>query len=740
MARSLTRSGYATSGILTLVLGASLAVGAFASFRPALDASESGTPTTKLELSAAAVDELGIGQQTQINNVVLPEGPQVNLRLERFNVLAPGAQVIVAGATGERPLDTSGMVFLRGEIVGDPDSRVFVSLSDHGVQGFISRVGSVYSISTGLAVDGLGQIDDLRITKVEGPIAGLNTPPVACGVAPDDPELHPNGIVPPVEIVEAGRGLGGGTPCRVARLAIDTDWEFSQVLFGGDTDAAAAYALTLIAGVSEIYQSNVNVRFLVSYLRVWETDDDADNMGGDLLQECRNHWNATQSGVERDLAHLLSGRSDLPYGGVAYLSVVCSPNFGYGLSGYLNGSIPYPLINNNGGNWDLVVVAHELGHNLGTGPTHDSYNPPIDNCGNGDCTGASDGTLMSYCHTCSGGISNIPLNFPPLVRNQILSYLNSACDLTAGGATAVDDQVATLPEEAVLIDVLLNDQAASCDSVSLVSADEESAEGGLVEVIVNFGGTGRDEIRYTPPAGFSGADSFSYTINGGDVALVNVDVLSLRLPDATGATTPGVGVDYYALNSPSVLPDFSTLESYASDEFPLIDLPSTNGNFATSGRSDNVGAVFAGFVEVPAGGMYTFFTESDDGSRLYIGDEMVVDNDGLHGMQERSGEIALAAGKHSIRVEFFERGGGAGVITRFQGPNLSKRVIEEDRWSQPVDCPADVSGDGSVDLSDLNLVLANFGQATSDGDANGDGMVDLTDLNTILGAFGSTCE
>ena len=150
--------------------------------------------------------------------------------------------------------------------------------------------------------------------------------------------------------------------------------------------------------------------------------------------------------------------------------------------------------------------------------------------------------------------------------------------------------------------------------------------------------------------------------------------------------------------------------------------------------------MFAGFVEVPAGGMYTFFTESDDGSRLYIGEEMVVDNDGLHGMQERSGEIALAAGKHSIRVEFFERGGGAGVITRFQGPNLSKRVIEEDRWSQPVDCPADVSGDGSVDLSDLNLVLANFGQTTSDGDANGDGVVDLTDLNTILGAFGSTCE
>jgi hypothetical protein len=54
-------------------------------------------------------------------------------------------------------------------------------------------------------------------------------------------------------------------------------------------------------------------------------------------------------------------------------------------------------------------------------------------------------------------------------------------------------------------------------------------------------------------------------------------------------------------------------------------------------------------------------------------------------------------------------------------------------------CPADVTGDGSVDLTDLNLVLANFGQASGDGDATGDGEVDLADLNAVLGAFGLGC-
>ncbi|MFG0292747.1 MAG: hypothetical protein ACF8MJ_06285 [Phycisphaerales bacterium JB050] len=52
---------------------------------------------------------------------------------------------------------------------------------------------------------------------------------------------------------------------------------------------------------------------------------------------------------------------------------------------------------------------------------------------------------------------------------------------------------------------------------------------------------------------------------------------------------------------------------------------------------------------------------------------------------------------------------------------------------------ADVTGDGNVDLADLNAVLGNFGQATSDGDANCDGNVDLADLNLVLAQFGGAC-
>ena len=74
----------------------------------------------------------------------------------------------------------------------------------------------------------------------------------------------------------------------------------------------------------------------------------------------------------------------------------------------------------------------------------------------------------------------------------------------------------------------------------------------------------------------------------------------------------------------------------------------------------------------------------------------VVNNDGLHGMVERSGTIALEAGWHAIRVEFFERGGGAGLIVLAGGPGTAYDVIPPDRWMHGGTLPpsTDLNGDG----------------------------------------------
>ncbi len=70
---------------------------------------------------------------------------------------------------------------------------------------------------------------------------------------------------------------------------------------------------------------------------------------------------------------------------------------------------------------------------------------------------------------------------------------------------------------------------------------------------------------------------------------------------------------------------------------------------------------------------------------------------------------------------------------------VSGPVVMQSRGNCDPEC-ADVTGELDVNLADLNLVLANFGQATSVGDANCDGQVNLADLNLVLAQFGTTCE
>ena len=239
--------------------------------------------------------------------------------------------------------------------------------------------------------------------------------------------------------------LAGGDPetCGVvAEIAVETDWELTEG-FSGDTEASEAYALSLIAAVSEIYDRDAGASLTVSFLRVWADPDDLWTESGTSAQltQFREYWNDNMpyADVPRHTAHFLSGRQLEGAGGVAYLPGLCQGPWAYGLSAHLSGSFPYPLIDNDPGNWDLVVVAHELGHNFGTGHTHDGYCPPLDQCYT-NCSGptiCSQGTLMSYCHLCAGGMNNINLEFHPIVSNQMRSEVDSSC-LTQSGLPSLD--------------------------------------------------------------------------------------------------------------------------------------------------------------------------------------------------------------------------------------------------------------------------------------------------------------
>jgi hexosaminidase len=74
-------------------------------------------------------------------------------------------------------------------------------------------------------------------------------------------------------------------------------------------------------------------------------------------------------------------------------------------------------------------------------------------------------------------------------------------------------------------------------------------------------------------------------------------------------------------------------------------------------REELFGLVLTGYLNVPTDGIYSFLLTSDDGARLRIGDQVVVDNDGIHGVAQQTGQIGLAAGLHPVTIRYFQRGG-----------------------------------------------------------------------------------
>ena len=121
----------------------------------------------------------------------------------------------------------------------------------------------------------------------------------------------------------------------------------------------------------------------------------------------------------------------------------------------------------------------------------------------------------------------------------------------------------------------------------------------------------------------------------------------------------------------SVLPDFSTLSVDASGTSPTIGVGVTS-------LSNDFGLVFTNTINVPTEGFYEFQTNSDDGSKLYVDGAVVVDNDGLHGPRTVANSVYLTVGDHSLRVEFFERGGGQVIEAAYRTGGSSFDPIPSD--------------------------------------------------------------
>ncbi|MEW5701814.1 MAG: glycoside hydrolase family 38 C-terminal domain-containing protein [Candidatus Zixiibacteriota bacterium] len=143
--------------------------------------------------------------------------------------------------------------------------------------------------------------------------------------------------------------------------------------------------------------------------------------------------------------------------------------------------------------------------------------------------------------------------------------------------------------------------------------------------------------------------------------------LGLRAPSSPEGTVPGLACSYYEGYWDS-LPGFDTLKVLKTVVLDSVTTP-------TIARKEDFGLVLRGFVQVPTDGLYRFALSSDDGSDLSVDDTLLVDNDGLHGMGDVSGEVGLKAGLHAVTIRMFQKKGDRGLALSIEGPRLTPQAV-----------------------------------------------------------------
>ncbi|HTN69450.1 MAG TPA: PA14 domain-containing protein [Dysgonamonadaceae bacterium] len=131
----------------------------------------------------------------------------------------------------------------------------------------------------------------------------------------------------------------------------------------------------------------------------------------------------------------------------------------------------------------------------------------------------------------------------------------------------------------------------------------------------------------------------------------------------------GIQYNYYEGDFVSVseLSSAKVIKSGIVDDFTL----------EVADSKTHFGLEFNGLIKIPLSAKYRFFAFSDDGSQLYINDELVVDNDGKHGALKQDALIALEEGYHDFKVLYFQHTGGSKLEIRYSSLDFMETLLPE---------------------------------------------------------------
>jgi mono/diheme cytochrome c family protein len=116
------------------------------------------------------------------------------------------------------------------------------------------------------------------------------------------------------------------------------------------------------------------------------------------------------------------------------------------------------------------------------------------------------------------------------------------------------------------------------------------------------------------------------------------------------------------------LPDFAGLKPAAAGQASGFDL-------SLARRPSDFALRFEGYLRLERAGEYRFHLTSDDGSKLFLDDKLVVANDGVHPPNTVSGAMTLTKGAHKLTAGVFNAGGGVELRVDIEGPGLGRQNL-----------------------------------------------------------------
>jgi len=425
------------AGAQGALAGSNTPTSGLAAFPLDVSSRSGGQGSYEFTLRAGELAPLTAYDTLELMGVPLPDGRVVDLALDRipFDFEKVGVHVDGKHVAPWAPLDLS---VWHGSVIGEPGSEVQLGLATAGCYGWVRSRNEVWHLGSFVPTGGSWSAPSMRMWA-ESTFADLRDPRYSVYCLADRMQRGLNALeeaAPSVPGVGSS-GFGGPGTTLECKVAVETDFQYFQRF--GNLNAAQNYMMQLLAAVSGRYQTEIDVVITYPYLQFYTQNNDpwiaGDNPSVynsvDLLNEFRSAWRFNiPAGAH--LGHIVSGAN--LGGGVAWVDVLCNQNYGFAASTGINGGVNFP-VSQGSNNWDFMVFAHEMGHQFGTGHTHDYCPTPLDRCAPsgyfGSCQSSQQctntGTIMSYCHLCSGGLANITTYFHPVVKGVMRAEAEASC-------------------------------------------------------------------------------------------------------------------------------------------------------------------------------------------------------------------------------------------------------------------------------------------------------------------------